>query len=457
MIDNCLEYNGPSDDGFHSDEAKSYCKYAERFGSKWDESVHPKAMKGLFMSRQTPAVIENTNEISGSRKRSVNGSSIKRVSKKSKASKSKCAPKKPTNSSKDQGIPTYFVNDRQLCSHVNSAEAGKIGNGKMKSFTTGGNPEVNMIILSIRRSDFYLTSLSLKCTFFSKYFRDRVLMRTEDLNNNPVIEKTVNHNGYTYELAACKMKDRESFRLGFRGKKEMTAKFLYIAVGGPDMPEINLQSELESIADFGSLGAKTLSRLELGLSEAKLIESISISDIIFVKECGNEGCGFFPFGCFDGCKELKGCNVVQIRIIGPKIGVIKGLLCAKLGIKHIQIPESMLKVQCSRVGKELANENDDLAAFVFKRSVPSKTNQNFDRVLDSEKDDPPPSYLDDQTKALSKMYIRMLMGFGIPKTYCECYVRKAKDPKKRKHATLMGVADPTGHIPYGSVFIPGCK
>ncbi|KAL3779195.1 hypothetical protein ACHAWO_008101 [Cyclotella atomus] len=53
------------------------------------------------------------------------------------------------------------------------------------------------------------------------------------------------------------------------------------------------------------------------------------------------------------------------------------------------------------------------------------------------------------------MYRRILIGLGLAPQLCTDYVRQSKKTDGLMHTHLMGVADPTGCIPFGKVFIPG--
>lgn len=272
------------------------------------------------------------------------------------------------------------------------------------------------------------------------------------MNNSLEIQRTVKYNNHTYELASCKMK-RKKARNHHCESNEADVDFLYIAVSGDELPTINLQNELETIAGLGCLGAKTTTRLGHLQSKVKVICTIHIRDIEFIPELGNEGCGFFPIGLFDGVKGFpKRCDAIQARLVGSKVGFIKGMLTAKRGITRIQIPDSMRKAPNS----DKTTPNDDLVTLILKSSAPSDPNWYFGRFLDPIKE-PPESYTNETKKVMSDMYQRILIGYGVPRRILDEYTLNAKKVKHQKHCNLVGVADPTGHIPYGSVFIPGCK
>lgn len=141
---------------------------------------------------------------------------------------------------------------------------------------------------------------------------------------------------------------------------------------------------------------------------------------------------------------------IHLRICISCSGLIKGILFAKPGIKHIQIPKSMIKVLGSK-------PSSDEVTIVFKMlTSPSDENGQLGRFLDpSEK--APESFVTKSRKDLSDMYQRMLIGYGVDQSICREYVKQSRRTEGLRHATLIGTADPTGSIPYGKVFIPGCE
>lgn len=218
--------------------------------------------------------------------------------------------------------------------------------------------------------------------------------------------------------------------------------------------QIFCQGELDRIVRFGSLGAKTCSRLEHLQSEAYGLQDIHYKCIEPIEEQGNVGCGFVPQGFFKGIKGCKSANVFQIRIIGPRVGLIKGLLLVKQGIDRIQIPKSMIKAMPAKT--EYGEKAPEVATVVFKNTAPSNPNKDLGKLLDPNAK-PCDKYMGELQDKLSSMYQRILVGFGVSEELCNAYVQRARKVKTLRHATLMGVADPTGKISYGQVFIPGCE
>jgi hypothetical protein len=140
--------------------------------------------------------------------------------------------------------------------------------------------------------------------------------------------------------------------------------------------------------------------------------------------------------------------IVLVDISGAPSGLIKGMLLVKAGIDHIMSPKSMVKVKSSDIS------TDDFAYVVFKSmSAPSEPCKDFGKYLDPDQT-ATDSFMDKPQKKLSDMYVRMLVGLGLKPQQCKTYMQTSL---KLDNVTLMGVADPTGSIPYGMIFIPGCE
>ena len=153
-------------------------------------------------------------------------------------------------------------------------------------------------------------------------------------------------------------------------------------------------------------------------------------------------CAIFSYFCSTG--KL---NIFSI----PQSGLVKGILLVKEGIDCIQIPDSMIKAPPSEVS------NDDRVFLIFKTAfAPSKNSALLERYLDPVKKTTN-SFITKPHKELCKMYQRILTGLGVSKQLCDDYVKQSRDVSGLKHKHLMGVADPTGQIPYGEVFVPGCE
>ncbi len=273
-----------------------------------------------------------------------------------------------------------------------------------------------------------------------------------DDKTGEVDKKIIEGGGKIFELVSCKVPQKAAG--SFRFSKQPDIEFLYVNTGENGMLMMNLQKELELMCSFGSLDKwKAIARLGHLQSEAVAVMDINYSDIEIIPERGHEGCGFMPPNFFLGIKNctFKKSDALQVRIISPKLGLIKGMLLVKSGIERIQIPESMIKV-----GPNKTSSSDWVTVIIKKLYAPSAHNKLLGRLLDHYQD-PPNSFKVEYQKSLSDMYQRILIGFGVPKCICDDYVRRSRNVDSLTHTHLMGVADPTGCIPYGEVFIPGCE
>ena len=173
----------------------------------------------------------------------------------------------------------------------------------------------------------------------------------------------------------------------------------------------------------------------------------------------------------------KNSDSIQVRIIGPTVGMAKGMLLKKRGITSIQLPTSMIKAPPS----EICSENG--VTFIIKNEFPSEENKQMGRFLDPDAIQANKSWLTKEyRKPLSSMYQRMLIGYGVKESDVRAYTRAAKHPKHLKHskalmramchiislsiltlectflvvlAHLKGCIDPTGALPQKKVFISG--
>ncbi|KAL9185901.1 hypothetical protein ACHAXT_003678 [Thalassiosira profunda] len=321
------------------------------------------------------------------------------------------------------------VNENMLQSPFNSqSSSGETSVGGLK-------------ILSI---DLGEQKKGLNC--FGEFFRHRTYEVTVSINQNPP-DRKLWLGGRCLELVSAKLPRKSNGR--FEVKK---MSLMYVATEGPGLDTINLQAKLDSFASFSSLSpVKAVARLAHLQSNARKIGFTDVSKIEFIEERGNEGCGFFPRGFFDGWGPRTDYDSVQVRIMGPTIGLFKGMLLAKEGIAAIQLPrESMMKAPPSEACDE------DWVCVVLKNVFPGDANKQLGKHLDPD-ESARASYTNpmNKLKKISKMYRRMLIGYGVRKDDVAAYAKASRDPAHLKHAHLKGVADPTGKIPEGRVFITG--
>lgn len=161
-----------------------------------------------------------------------------------------------------------------------------------------------------------------------------------------------------------------------------------------------------------------------------------------------QGCGFFPDGYFDGKVGGK-FDSVQVRILGPTLGMAKGMLLRKPGISRIQLPSSMFKAPPSHIVC-----NDSFVAVIIKNVFPSEENKQLGRFLDPV-GDARDSWTANDKRPLSDMYQRMLVGYGVKTSVVDEYAQSARNPIKLKHGHFKGCVDPTGALPENKVFISG--
>ena len=118
---------------------------------------------------------------------------------------------------------------------------------------------------------------------------------------------------------------------------------------------------------------------------------------------------------------------MQVRIVGPTLGLAKGMLLKRQGISRIQLPTSMLKA------KRSSTCNDKYAAVIIKNFFPSGENKQLGRLLDPGMGVACKSWISQDKKLLSTMYQRMLVGFGIKESDVQLYAKSARNPEKLKH------------------------
>ncbi|KAL7541843.1 hypothetical protein ACHAXR_011280 [Thalassiosira sp. AJA248-18] len=277
-----------------------------------------------------------------------------------------------------------------------------------------------------------------KVSFFEERFQNRILRVESSLSDETCPDKTIIENGKKYTLASAKV-DKKSGRSKFGNDNRI--ELIYVQTRC-------LQRELEKLCSFSVMRPeKIVARLGHLQSEAQYIKYTEHYKIEEIEEEGNEGCGYYPEDFF-GSGSRKKYDAIQVRIISPKIGLVKGMLLKKRGIHCIQIPPSMIKAPPSKTCKE------GWAAVVIKNVFPSDENNQLGRDLDPDAT-APGSWKDKDRKQLSTMYQRMLIGFGVKKGIVDTYTKQSRMPKNLRHAHIKGVIDPTGKLPENKVFVSG--
>ena len=146
---------------------------------------------------------------------------------------------------------------------------------------------------------------------------------------------------------------------------------------------------------------------------------------------------------------------VQVRVIGPQVGIGKGMLMRKPGIKKIQLPPSMVKVGPSRCC------DDDWVCLVVKNVFPSTVNTLVSRALAGDELSASARKELENTMSMraSKnrqkpgIVMRLMSALGVPDDVMKAYENKS--PEEATHTWVVGGADPTNSLPAGHIFVTG--
>lgn len=296
-------------------------------------------------------------------------------------------------------------------------------------------------------------------SFNSYYFGRRIVTIEAPLNRSGIVPpKQAIFGGYTLQLLSSRIpNDSKTGKHRFVGNQRII-RFTYVATKGPGLSEISLEDKLLSIADFKSLSPhKAKARLELldsgTNSDGQLITKLSRKDFKIIKDEGHLGCGFIPNTVLEaiGCKP----NVcIQVRVVSPQLGIFKGVLCPKRDstTQQIELPRSMQKVRPSKL-----RPRGNFVCLIVKTTFPTTKNIQLGRQLDSNSK-PCLSAFTKRDRGPGEMIERLLLSHGVAQSTIRSYVKRCN---KRgtlaglKHAYLLGVKDPTGQLPKGSVFVRG--
>jgi hypothetical protein len=297
----------------------------------------------------------------------------------------------------------------------------------------------------------------------SRIFGDRLM--TVHIKVNAGLEKlpVVVHSfgGRIYELVSTKL--HRSTNTQMFVSKEIAAVYVLVAGGG--CTPIDLQLALERLAGFGRLDTrKAAARLELfqstaltqwrsGTKHSFIFDDLDIDDFEEITEENNEGCGFIPrsfIELFLGKHRIgKRTFSFQVRILSPRFGLFKGVLFEKSGIIKIQLPVSMKKV-----GSAEQNYLDKKVCLLINSTGvhPSATNLKVSKVLNGAL--LPATF---KPTKLSEMIRILLKLKGVPSDVVDRYAKTSRDAggSGLRHANLQGLADSTGGIPSGYVFVTG--
>jgi RNA dependent RNA polymerase len=271
-------------------------------------------------------------------------------------------------------------------------------------------------------------------------------------------------NGCTYELLVTKLQKTSTSLGGNASVCRTDVKAIYVLTKGPGVEPLDLETELSKIAAFYALTpTKAASRLELFCSSARkstrqgqdflMFDDLTSSDFELISEVANEGCGFCPPHFIQrwlGNHAVgKRTFALQVRVFGSKIGIGKGVLMVKPGIERIQLPPSMVKVGPSHL------DGQDTAVILVNTNgvFPFPAHRHAACVLLGEKP-PPKSFV---PKRLSPMIFSLFRSIGVPDDLLDLYAEEVQEErgKNLKHASLVGLADPTSTIPSGHIYVTG--
>ena len=265
-------------------------------------------------------------------------------------------------------------------------------------------------------------------------------------------------NGYSYALFGIKDKKDNSGIFPLR-----KLNFYYIITGGGDINEkYNVKTELEKWGDCASVNTrKMMSRLELCVSTCDRcrlsVDDFSPDDFEIIEDHYHDECGFIPSKFFNKLKIPDGKSALQIRLFCGAIGWAKGMLLqVNDNIEKIQITKDMIKVPAST-----RKDRYERVVMVVSNTYPSRNCTDLNKVMD-----PRETYVHKkgrhENQKLNKIiYVNDSMAaiwkkFKVSKESIKKYREDTKRSIKNvKHASVMGVADPTGELPEGHVFITG--
>ena len=269
-------------------------------------------------------------------------------------------------------------------------------------------------------------------------------------------------------IICSKLESRNGGSGGWKSKgfPSLYVKAYYLVSVGPE----RAQTELEKLANFEELPAcKVASRMELLTSPAITLPDCKsgnrkchyhLQQKIFklIPERSNLGCGFISRKFL---RELLGDGTharetaaIQVRIVGPNLGIFKGVLMVKRQITGIHLPPSMKKVKKSKHKGEKAFKGVHL---LVNGIFPTRTAKQMGKKLNPLQQDPVSSALKSSGDLSdSNMIQQMLVTFGAPHDVIKTYaIDSNKSWARRNHAWCVGVADPTEALPPGHVFVTG--
>ena len=309
--------------------------------------------------------------------------------------------------------------------------------------------------------------------FLSLYFPGRVLVietpalpqrksSAHALTAVRIPDKEFTWSGARYHLTAY---DGGHESKTFWGGKVYTPRWHYVQAESLG----HLEHELSEVADFAALPGprKAVARLDLLQSTASRddIARLCLDDIELIEEpmsAANygepmlDGCGFISDELLrkvlnkTARADMGSRLAVQVRVVAPQLGVFKGMLMRKTGIKGVQLTKSMRKVPPSA-----SKSAGSWAMVITKRVYPTKSsNAMAKRFSPPHQGQFTPSSRTNDEKPLNDMVSMLLEGIGVPRSVVHAYRAK---PHNEHTSCVVGVADPTGELPAGTVFLTGTR
>eukprot|EP01082_Thalassiosira_pseudonana_P006004 g5635.t1 g5635 contig2:949286-952998(+) len=307
--------------------------------------------------------------------------------------------------------------------------------------------------------------------YFRFIFEGSVMVK--DSRTVPPVEIPSRDNGKTYWMVYCELKEKNEATRCTDNMGQSHYRSYYVTAES----KTSLCEQLLSIAAFDDVvyedgPEKALSRFALCASSCVRVTSGSgntktkdgyhgmfrykTSDVEFIDDDGEQhlGCGFIPkemlAKALGGLKRAQDCYAVQVRWYNPGLfGIGKGMLCVKDGIDKIQIPrESMLKV--GKSANSMPKHRDGFILSIVNL-MPSSQGYVVGKILFDK--DPTKSDKGKLKPPASDAW-RLLFDKGVRQNTLKQYVEDYKFGGIR-HASVIGLIDPTGSIPNGMVYIPG--
>ena len=120
------------------------------------------------------------------------------------------------------------------------------------------------------------------------------------------------------------------------------------------------------------------------------------------------------------------------------------------GEHDIELNSSMRKA-----GPSQLPDRKDFGLIAVRQVYPSNVNKSLGKILDPENCWEPTDSFERSIKEFSDMIPPFLWNMGVPKAELGRYIHGAKRSSGLRHAWVAGMADPTGCLPPGHVFITG--